>query len=212
MRLAFISTALLATSIAHASTPIDGWYAGVFGGYAYIPNNIDKTTHGVWRSDAVYQPGYDAGLNIGFKSTPMRYEGELTYLNANLKKFNMYSIHQTGVTGHTNAILAMANVYYDFANLQNCLQPYLGLGIGYGWVQEQLNSTGPFSIAQFKDSNTAFAYQAMGGLIYNFSENYALNLGYRYVSTTHIDTFGSTFQAQLANLGVVYRFDGNNYK
>jgi len=212
MRFIFASVALLVSTMSGAATPIDGWYSGIFGGYAYVPNNIHTNSYGVTRSNATYWSGYDAGGSIGFKSHPMRYEGELTYINANLKSFKINHISQTGVGGYNNAILAMANVYYDFPNQWTCLQPFLGLGIGYGWIHAKLNSQGPQQATQFSGSNVKFAYQGTGGLIYNFSENYAINIGYRYITTVHVNSLGKLFQAQLGNLGVVYRFDGSNYK
>ncbi len=213
MRLAVTSVALLAMSVAQAATPIDGWYMGVFGGYAYLPNNINITQLGLTRSNANYNAGYDVGGSIGFKSNPMRYEGELTYINANLNTFRINTIPQTGVGGYSDDFLAMANVYYDFPNLLMDIQPFLGVGIGYDWVQARLNSTGPSNgITQFTGSNSVFAYQGIAGLTYNFSESYALNLGYRYIATKHASNLGRIVQAQLANLGVVYRFDGRHYK
>ena len=157
MKFALASIALLSTSIAHAATPISGWYTGLFGGYAYLPNNVHKTYGNLTRSNASYWPGFDAGGSIGYKSTPMRYEGEVTYLNANLKQFTLNRTQSTGVGGYSNAILAMANVYYDFPNRYNCLQPFLGGGIGYAWVHATLNSTGPLVATQFSASNTRFA-------------------------------------------------------
>ena len=212
MRFALVSVALLASSMAQAATPINGWYASGFGGYAYVPNNINTTYYGLTRSHATFESGFDAGGSLGFKSNPMRYEGELTYIKADLNKFNINQIQQTGNNGYSNAFVALANVYYDFPNLLNAIQPFRGVGVGYGWVEDKLNSTGPLGITQFSGSNSAVAYQATGGLIYNFSESYALNLGYRYVASAHLGNLGDNFQAQLANLGAVYRFDGSNYK
>ncbi len=212
MRLAFVSVALLATSVANAAPPIDGWYSSLFGGYTYLPNNINNTLNGLTRSSATYQSGYNAGGSIGYKSNPMRYEGQLTYLSANLDKFKINHIEQKGVRGYSDAVLAFANAYYDFPNLVNALQPFVGIGIGYGWVQAKLNSTGPTVATQFTGSNTKFAYQATAGLTYNFSENYALNIGYRYVATVRADELSKSFQASLASLGVVYRFNEGNYK
>ena len=208
MRVAFVSVALLAASAAHAATPINGWYAGVFGGYTYLPNNINTARLSLLRSNATFSPGYNAGGSIGFKSNPMRYEGELSFLNANLKKFTINNVQQTGVNGYNDAFLGLAKVYYDFPNLLNAIQPFVGAGVGYGWVEAKLNSTNN----QYTGSNSVVAYQATAGLTYNFSENYALNLSYRYVVTAHVNNLGSIFQAQLANLGLVYRFDGRNYK
>ncbi len=212
MRLPLIIASLLTTSLAGASTPINGWYAGAFGGYTYVPNNVRYSVNGLTRTDASYDSGYDAGGNIGFKSNPMRYEGELTYIHADLNSFKVNNFTQTGVSGYNYDILAMANVYYDFPNLLNTLQPFLGVGIGYAWVYSQLDSTGPLTTTYFSGSNSAFAYQGLAGITYNFAENWALNLGYRYVATVKVNNLGAMFQAQMGNLGVVYRFDEGNYK
>lgn len=203
---------ILSTYTVHAATPIDGWYSSLYAGYTYIPNNINITPNRYHWSQAGYDSGYDVGWNIGYKSTPMRYEGELTYLNANLRKFSVNDIPQQYVTGYNNAFFGMANVYYDFTNLLNCLQPYLGIGIGYGWLNVNLNSSAPIAQLHYSGSNTIFTYQGMAGIIYNFSETYALNLGYRYLATTNANQFGDRFSAQSLNLGVTYRFNGNNYK
>lgn len=211
-RIALITAALLTTLSAHAATPINGWYSSAFGGYTYVPGNIGNTTQfGLTRSDTSFQSGFDAGLSLGFKSNPLRYEGELTYLKANLNQFNVNGVRQTNPSGYTNAGLGLANVYYDFPGVAMALQPYLGAGIGYAWVQNKLDSTGPLGATSLSNSNSVFAYQATGGLTYNFAENYALSLGYRYVATTNIAELGQMFQAHIANLGAVYRFDGKNY-
>lgn len=211
-RLAFISAALLTSTLATAATPINGWYSSAFGGYTYLPGNINATNLGLNRSNASYQSGFDAGGSLGFKSNPMRYEGELTYLKANINHFDINGIRQQPSSGYTNAALGLANVYYDFPGITLSIQPYLGAGIGYAWIQSKLDSTGPFGITNFSNTNSVFAYQATGGLTYNFAENYALSLGYRYVGTTNISEMGQMFQAHMANVGAVYRFDGNNYK
>lgn len=212
MRFACVSVALLASSVVCAETPIDGWYSTLFGGYAYVPNNINKTYLGVTRTNASYKAGFDAGGSLGFKSNPMRYEGELSFIQANLRKFNLDAVAQTGIRGYSEAALAMANVYYDFPNLLNAIQPFLGLGIGYAWVKAELKASGPLAVTQFSGSNSVFAYQGKAGLTYNFSENYALNIGYRYVATLRVTQLGKAFQASTANVGVIYRFNEARYK
>ena len=212
MKRTILLCSLLLSNFSHASTPINGWYSEAFGGYAYLPNNLNTPYSSLYRSNALYNAGYNAGGSIGFKSNPMRYEGELTYISANLQKFQINNVQQTGVNGYTHAFTALANVYYDFPNLVNALQPFLGVGVGYGLVNAHINSTGPLGSTQYSGSSNVLAYQGTGGITYNFSESYALNFGYRYVITTQVNTTGRIFQAQLANLGAVYRFDGKNYK
>ncbi|WP_133130098.1 outer membrane protein [Legionella yabuuchiae] len=212
MRIALIPAAIIASTAAYAATPIDGLYSSVFGGYTYLPNNISITRQGLTRTDSDYQSGFNAGGSIGYKSNPLRYEGQLTYLSANLNKFRINGIQQTGVTGYSNAILGMANVYYDIPPILEPIQPFLGVGLGYAWVHAKLGSTGPGVTTSYEGSNSVFAYQALAGLTYNFAENYALNLGYRYIGTERADDLGKVFQAHSAYLEVVYRFNEVLYK
>lgn len=213
MKHIFISASLCIISpIISAATPINGWYSGVFGGYTYLPSNMHKTRQSTTYTDLNYQTGYDAGANLGFKSNPMRYEGEVTYLNANIKNFKENGITQTDVGSYQNAILGLANIYYDIPGLITCLEPFLGVGLGYGWMNLKLNNFSPTSTTDFRITNSAFAYQGTAGLTYNFSENYALNMGYRYIATSSLFDYGHAFAAHIGNLGAVYRFDEARYK
>lgn len=208
---AFIVLSIISSTIA-AAVPIDGWYSSVFGGYAYAPGNISNTSYGLTRNNVVYQSGFDAGGNFGFKSNPMRYEGEISYFKVNTDKFNINSVTQTNVSGYNQAIFALANIYYDFSRENPILQPYLGVGIGYGFIQSILNSGGPFTNTAFNIESSAFAYHGDAGITLNFAENYALYISYRYLTTAKIVDFGKAFQGHIANVGATYRFDGNNYK
>lgn len=213
MRSLVISAALLATQSAMAAVPIDGWYGSIFGGYAYLPPNISINSFGLTRTEPLYGPGYNAGGRIGYQSFPLRYEAEVTYINANLSDFYLNQIEQVGVTGHGAAVTAMANVYYDFPEIVPAIMPFLGLGLGYAWVEGVLQSTGPgFGPSYYKGNNNVVAYQATAGVTYNFSENYAANLSYRFVGTGRADNLGEMFQAHLGSLGIIYRFDDGSYK
>ncbi|KTC81474.1 outer membrane protein [Legionella brunensis] len=218
MRIAFFSAAMLASSLASAAVPIDGWYASVFGGYTYIPDNISNTTFGLLRAHPSYNSGWNGGGRIGYQSMPLRYEGEITYIDANLSKFKINDARQVGVDGETTGTFAMANVYYDFPEMVPCIAPFLGVGIGYGYVTARLNGDGPIGIlgpalhTRFKITDNVFAYQGTGGFTYNFAENYAVNLAYRYIGTQRATEFNKVYQAHLASVGAIYRFDGASYK
>ena len=212
MRIAVSIIAGILGQAVFAAAPIDGPYSQVFGGYAYVPGNIQVTQWGLTRANANQLAGFDAGGNLGFKSNLMRYEGEFTYIKADTNKFTINNISQTGVGGYNQVMLGLANVYYDWPTFSTTLQPFLGAGIGYAWVQAKLDSTGPSSITHFTGSNSVFAYQATGGLTYNFADNYAFNLGYRYIATPNAPELGHSVQAHLANIGAVYRFDGRSYQ
>jgi len=207
-----VAAALFMSGMASAATPIEGWYSTVFGGYAYLPNNLYITRADLLWNNANYKSGFDAGGSFGFKSTPMRYEGEVTYINAQLNRFKIDGFPQVGLKGLNQATFGMANVYYDFPPMISPLEPYLGVGIGYGYISSQFRTKAPLNLTLFDAHNSVFAYQGTAGLTYNFSECYALTVAYRYIATTHMSDFGKIFQANLGNVGVVYRFDGNIYK
>ncbi|KTD19003.1 outer membrane protein [Legionella jordanis] len=216
MRIAFFSAALMASSLASAAVAIDGWYASVFGGYSYVPDNVSNTTYGVLRAHPSYNSGWNGGGRVGFQSTPLRYEAEVTYINANLKKFKINTIRQFGVDGESTGTFAMANVYYDFPEMVPCIAPFLGVGLGYGYITARLNSTGPVYGAayptRFKVDDNVWAFQGTAGFTYNFSENYAVNIAYRYIQTERADDFNKVWQAHLASVGAIYRFDGATYQ
>ncbi|MGC1183073.1 outer membrane protein [Legionella sp.] len=211
MKFALFSTALLASGIASASVAIDGWYLSAFGGYSYLSSNVNTHYFGAFHSDVRYHNGYNAGGRIGFQSNPIRYEFEYTYINATPKRYRINHISQLGVSGRATANVVMANLYYDFPDMLNAISPFLGVGIGYAFIKTTLNSTGPYGITLFDVSGNAFAYQGTAGLTYNFSESYAINASYRYTTTTNSNRFGRSLQAQMGNVGVIYRFDGCNY-
>lgn len=212
MRITLLSAALLATGIASAATPVDGWYTSVFGGYTYIPSNINRFYYDRFYDGLGYQSGYNAGGRIGYQSNPIRYEAEYTYLTADIKHFHIDGRRQRHISGFSTANMLMANIYYDFPDMLPAISPYLGAGIGYSYLQVKLASHELFESSYFNVTDNAFAYQGTAGLTYNFAENYAANIAYRYVSTSKVGNFGTVFQAHIANVGVVYRFDHGNYK
>lgn len=212
MKIAFISASLLASSAALAAIPVDGWYGSLFGGFSYLPDNVSTTRYGFVFDNTAYNAGYTAGGNIGYKSNPIRYEGELSYIHGDTKRFDVNGFRQGGVFGHSQAGSLMANIYYDFPEVVPAIEPYLGVGLGYGFVNGELRSAGPFVPHRLKGSNSVFAYQAMTGLSYNFAENYSVFAGYRYFGTDRVNKFNKVFQAHMALAGVTYRCDTGSYK
>ncbi|WP_367607319.1 outer membrane protein [Legionella sp. W05-934-2] len=199
-------------STIHAATPIDGWYASAFGGYSYFEGNVSTRVGGLFFNLPKYRDGWNAGGRWGYQSNPMRYELEYTYTQGDTYKFSIGPTPQTGVTGTTSASFGMLNVYYDFPDVVPAIAPFIGAGIGYGYVTAELNSTGPIGVARFKRTDNVFSYQGTVGGTYNFAENYAVNLAYRYVGSDSAGAFGQRYQVQMATIGVIYRFEGNQYK
>lgn len=212
MKVLTVLSGLITSGALFAATPIDGLYMGVYGGVIYLPDNVNSTYRFLTRSDAVYNSGWDAGGTFGFKGNHLRYEGEIGYLQAQIKHFSLNGVRQTQSQGYAKAAVAMANVYYDFCPWIPAFEPYIGGGVGYAWVRAKLNTPAIPPDLRWKGDNSVFAYQGMAGLTYNFAENYALFIEYRYLTTEKVNDLGKMFQAHTANVGAVYRFEINRYK
>ena len=212
MKIGFFSAALLTSSIANAAIPINGWYATVFGGYSYLPNNLSVTHNGYAYSHDAFNSGYNAGGSFGYKSNPLRYEGEFVYINAKVSGFNVNNISQNNVGGSASVPAVMANIYYDFPEFIRSVEPFLGFGIGYSWVSTSFTSQGPLGNISYNPSNTVFTYQGTGGLTFNYNEHFSLDLAYRYFATDKVGNLGKIFQANLVSVRATYRFDESRYK
>lgn len=186
--------------------------------------------------------GYNAGVRLGFQSNALRYEGEFSYIGAvnrhssdnHRNRFNQFNPFFNPFNSNlgnnerrnkeTNAVFGMANVYFDFPVFVPCISPFIGVGIGYGWVESKLDFENPFfngllnplpaynNRINLRLSDSAFSYQATAGFTFNYLENWALNIAYRYIGTTKLKDFDKTFQGNLLSVGVIYRFNEYNYK
>lgn len=203
----------LCASHVHAAMAIDGWYSSVFGGYSYVPNNLSKINNNLSYTDANYNSGFNAGARLGYKSTPMRYEGEISYISSKIASLKINGAKTSNVRGDTSATLLMLNAYYDFPEFVGSLVPYANLGLGYAFVNTNMTPyESTVDATQLKGSNGVFAYQAGVGLNYDFAESYGLNIGYRFVATEQVKALGKIYEANLLSVGATYRFDEASYK
>ncbi len=74
----------------------------------------------------------------------------------------------------------MLNGYFDVPTGTN-FHPYVGAGIGVARVKTRLSEAEDVT----KHRSTNFAWQAGGGLGYNLTRNWTLDVGYRYVNNGH---------------------------
>ena len=118
--------ALPLTTMAAAPLPTEGMYVNGFGGFTWLPSNDAKT--GATLTYKNNFTSYNFGGALGYKSGPMRYEGQFIYLRGRHNKFA-----GTSVSGGTNVFAGMANVYFDFDMINFDIVPYVGAGIGYGY-------------------------------------------------------------------------------
>jgi len=210
-KLGFLTLGLLSYFSAYSAMPIDGLYSTVFGGLSLVTPNIDVTYKNVYLNQSNYNSGFDAGGALGYKSSIWRYEVEVTYFDAIINQIAVDRVVDKTPQGYNDGVLGFLNILLDIpVSANNLIQPYLGAGIGYAWIQNNVTNT--TNTVQFNPNNYSLAYQVTAGLIYNFVENWSLSASYHFMSTTHINTLGSNFQTSLVNGGITYRFDECEYK
>lgn len=113
----------------------------------------------------------------------------------------------------------LVNLYYDFDLSNSNWTPYVGAGIGVGTYKQKatVDIDLPDNIASIAaglgipvgemvvadDTLTEFEWQVGLGTIYNFTENWAMDIGYRFNSSS---VSGEFVYAHEIKVGVQYTF------
>lgn len=178
--------------------------------------------------------GGGGGGQVGYRYCGFRFEGELLF---NTSSYDKLSIGGYSLTDNTNAALAfpfsnltingsttlgagLFNIYYDFYDMNGddiSWVPYVGLGIGYGYVQNKLSldyNTTPTAttvvsttLVDFKENTSTPVGQAILGISYLFNDSFSMGLDYRYLTTREISGFNERLTLHTLNLNFNYWFD-----
>jgi opacity protein-like surface antigen len=144
-------------------------------------------------TDTGFLVGGVLGYNWG--DTGLRSELELSYSQANLDGFDIDwdgidpDDHPGGLPdgddldfdGDVSVTYIFGNLWYGFGHMMDMggLSPYIGGGLGVGFVNVDVDAIAGFDIDASGDE-TGLAYQLGGGLMWNLADNVALDLGYRW--------------------------------
>ncbi|HKW54804.1 MAG TPA: outer membrane beta-barrel protein, partial [Stellaceae bacterium] len=116
----------------------------------------------------------------------------------------------TSASGHTTAISAMLNAYYDY-DTGSAWRPYIDAGVGAARLSMKNVVTSGVPVVDAYD--TVFAYQLGLGLGYEVTKSLTLAVEYRYFTTldpTFKDAAGTSFNSEFTShnlsLGIRYRF------
>jgi OOP family OmpA-OmpF porin len=193
LRGALLAASLLALPIVASAQPVTGLYIGAGVGVNLMNNeNVQQITSGnttVFPSTKLGSRVGPAGvISVGWGlGNGLRFEAEGDF-RAN--KFNTVNASSSGNTvasagGWEQKGGAMANVLYDFVGLTPIVQPYVGVGVGYMWVDEQnVRAFGDGdSVALGTSTKGSFAYQAILGvaLPVTAAPGLAVTLEYRFM-------------------------------
>ncbi|MGQ0741232.1 MAG: OmpA family protein [Alphaproteobacteria bacterium] len=165
-----------------AAAQTQGWYLGLGAGW-HNADDVDFSTSGFGSGTIGLDDGAAFIGALGYKwPGGLRLEVEGGFANPDASG---------GLRGDIDETTLLANVAYDIP-LGHWVSLTLGGGAGIAWVDPNIRVPGPPSILLASGSETAFAWQAMAGLIFPLSDRFELQADYRYRSiegTDHSSAF-----------------------
>lgn len=200
------------------------WYASVFGGAMFLEDAHNLGNSNPLDFTSSTKSGYNYRAAVGvYRAPQVRVEGEIGYRRASLDKLSINNDGGLGAaagsapltgsqnaSGHTTAISAMLNAYYDY-DTGSAWRPYIDAGIGAARLT--LKNVAASGVPVVNSFDTVFAYQLGLGLGYEITKSLTLAVDYRYFTTldpTFRDaahnSFNSEFTSHNLSLGIRYRF------
>ncbi|MDX2237914.1 MAG: OmpA family protein [Hyphomonadaceae bacterium] len=196
------AVATLVFGAAATAQATEGWYGRVDGGYSvdatiggqsdYFDEERDSEGDGggdyYRRDDIELENDWMAAIGAGHAfANGFRAEGEIAYRTNDADDYG-----DTTITARS----AMINAFYDF-NRGGRVQPYVGAGAGYAWVEPD-----------GAEDDSSFAYQGLIGLAIALSERWSVDAGYRYFWVNDLDFqyVDADYEHQAVTLGLRYQF------
>ena len=222
---------------AHAE---EGWYMRMDAGYGLAgkidhdaPDNLNLALDGDSDTDGVS----DFGIGLGYKfGSNVRLELVYTDLKSDLEVSDLFvgtAIPADTATvdyeeysiGKLNGSHVMLNLTYDF-NAGKEVQPYLGIGAGYGNMEMQASSIARRNITNgtsgdrhpyngFTDSHQGFGWQVGIGLVYKISSRVNFEFGFRHYALPDLEYearldrskyYSVDYSEDVATMGMRWRF------
>ena len=212
-----VASAALAGQAATALAGDGGFYLGLRGVGAYGMVD-DFTTTGVGgtlqeRNTEDPTAGLGGVFGYRFENAPIRTEFELTHRFRMDLDLRDQSTPAVGFENNLATTTALFNFAFEIRNDSN-FTPYIGGSIGWSRNHSDVERTvSGQSPATFENDNDDLALGVMGGVNWRFSENWDLDLGYRYINLGEVDTGNMTGDTIVADynshdlmLTVDYRF------
>jgi len=164
-RIALVAATVLALPLVAKAQPITGLYIGAGGGVNIMQDEHASVSVGDTSGSGSLKtrvgPALDLTIGYGL-GNGFRIELEGDY-RAN--DFSGCSGGCTSVSGRERKYGWMGNLLYEFDDLSPFIQPYVGAGAGYQWVQDK-NLSGVTSLGSGSTTggtNARFAYQGIVG-------------------------------------------------
>ncbi len=195
---AIVMVLMMISGMAVASGGTDGLY--LKGGLGYTMP-VDATINGTSLGTSLDSDlGYKLAVGYDFGAM-FRVEGEWLYQKNDADNINFGSLGKQNITNSNIAYTAiLVNGIVDFMVADNC-GIYGVAGIGWGDVDASLYSGGA--------DDSGLAWKVGFGTFYDITENWAVDLGYEYLSFDDVDLGGYTLKDLASHnivASVIYRF------
>lgn len=181
-----LAIALSALSSAPAAAATTGFYvAGQFGDARLTDKSVNHAAYGV-DGKILTDAGYSASVAAGY-ALPYNFRAEAEATLISGLNGSVYDPIGGGAgIGRRKALYGMINAYYDIPT-GYALRPYIGLGGGIvrATTNVDVDLGGGFTVT-IDDTDTAWAWQAIGGVSYDLTSNAVLTLDYRSVQTGNL--------------------------
>lgn len=212
-----LAAMLLGGAAAHAGDKM-GIYGAVKGGWSgttYSKNGVTDANAAATNQNATNESfktpdQYVFGGAIGYNwaaafKIPIRSELEYMY-RGNMLKYDADNATSGGATATfsskvTSIQTLMANFFYDI-NTGTAFTPYVGAGVGLAWIETKFSSNFAGWAGDTKKTASNLAWNVGAGLGYSITDNFILDLGYRYVSFGDAKDAGDArYSQKFKNLG-----------
>ncbi len=196
------------TSISNAEMYVSGKLGAAF------VSDADYTEQGV-TLDMKFEvdTGYTVSGAIGNKFKSGRIEGEVAYQSSEIDQFTASAGGASvsiDTSGDVSVLSFLVNGYYDFI-LDSKVSPYIGGGIGFAQISTNditLTALGQ-SVSLPDQDDTVFAWQIGAGIGYALNDKLALDLGYRFFTSSDAEFDGGSkieFASHNFTAGLRYSF------
>jgi len=168
---------------------VDGslnFYVSMFGGVGFAGTHNPVYISGAgasYKYATKFKTSFIVGGAIGvenFLIENLRTEIEVSYFRFKPESLTGPFIgFGTNVTGQLSSVNILANAWYDF-DPGMAISPYLGGGIGIGFVNNRTLATHFFGGTAYTGKDVGFAFQLGTGFKYDISKSIGLDIGYRF--------------------------------
>jgi len=187
-----------------------GPYGEFRGGGLFVADSDIEVSGIPGSHTADYDAGFAVSGAVGYRfDRHLRAEVEAGYGQVEVGELTVPGAEDLRGDYDLGVVTGLVNVIYDIDYWDALAVPYVGagLGLGYVMVKSKSGATNPWDASSYE-----FAWNALVGLRLRVTKNTLLSLGYRYLGTTHPDfsdsgvRVASEFSSHEIFAGIGYEF------